>query len=328
MYKTFRINNLVIKICLISFCFLFFNACRNESKQEVSALSTDNQTLSELKKINQILTTGQPLPPEEFESLKKIYGKYPNDSQVRNVYQSALIKRDDWISLEKFIGEIPVAERTRADQLNLAKVYLKLGRYQNLVELMKPPAQANPNDADFNSLLGFGYFYLGQNEEAAKHLDLVWNKLLQEKRTDEITTRGMIYFRQNNYPKAIEVLDKAIEINPQNSTATNTLSRIYAIQNNSEKAEEFRKRTAEIHQKGEESDAKAIKNVKLLYDLQTAWKEKKYFEVIELAKQILPEADEKNKPALYQYIAESYKALGKNEEAKAAIAELEKLKKQ
>jgi tetratricopeptide (TPR) repeat protein len=326
MSETFRIKNLLFKFILISLSLLI--SCQSESNQNDSPPTKDDQTLSEIARINQVLTTGQPLTPADFESLKKIFEKYPKDSQVRNIYQSALVKREDWISLEKFIGEIPPNELSRSDQLNLAKVYLKLGRYQDLIDLMKPLAEATPNDTDFNSLLSFGYFYLGQNEEAARHLDLVWNKLLKEKRADEITTRGMIYFRQNNYPKAIEVLEKAIEINSQNATATNTLSRIYAAQNNAEKAEEFRKKTAEIHQKGEEFEAKAIQNVEMIYKLQTAWKEKNYSEVIELAQKILPESDEKNKAALYQYIAESYKALGKNVEAKAALAELQKLKNQ
>lgn len=325
MSETFRIKHLFYKLILISLGLLI--SCQSASQKNHLSPSIDNQTLSEITRINRILTTEQPLISSDFESIKKIYEKYPQDLQVRNVYQSALVKREDWVSLEKFIGTIPANERSRSDQLNLAKVYLKLGRYQDLVDLIKPLAEATPTDADFNGLLSFGYFYLGQNNEAAKHLDLIWEELLQKKRTDEITTRGMIYFRQNDYPKAIATLEKAIEINPDNATATNTLSRIYAAQNNSEKAEEFRKKTEEIHQKGEEFEAKSIQNVELIYQLQTAWKEKRYSEVIELAQKILPESDEKNKPALYQYLAESYKALGKNKEANAALVELEKLKK-
>lgn len=325
MSETLLTKHLLFKFILILLCVL--PACRNASQHNDLSPEKDNQTLSEIARINQFLTTGQPLPPSDFESLKMIYEKHPQDSQVRNVYQSALVKREDWVSLEKFIDEIPVDVRSRSDQLNLAKVYLKLGRYQNLVDLIKPLAESNKYDLDFNGLMSFGYFYLGQNDEAAKHLDLVWEKLLQEKRADEITTRGMIYFRQNNFPKAIEVLEKSLEINPNNATATNTLSRIYTAQNNLEKAEQFRRKTTEIHQKGEEFEAKAIQNVEKIYKLQTAWKEKKYSEVIELAQKILPESEEKNKPVLYQYIAESYKALGKYEEAKAALVELEKLKK-
>jgi len=327
MSETFRVNHLLIKYFFVLTCFLLFVSCQSDAKQDVSLLAADKQALAELTRINQILATGQPFAPADFESLKKIYEKYPDDSKVRNVYQSALVKREDWVSIENFINRIPAAEQTRADQLNLGKVYLKLGRFQELIDLMKPLAETAKTDTDFNALLGFGYFYSGQNDEAAKYFDNVWETIVSEKRVDEITTRGMIYFRQNNFPKAIETFKKSLEINPQNSAATNILSRIYAIENNPEKAEEFRRKTAEIHQKGEESEAKAMQRVSLYYDLQNAWKDKKYSEVIILANRILPEADEKNKPALYQYIAESYKALGNTEEAAAALKELEKLKK-
>lgn len=327
MSETLRVNHLLIKYFFVLICSLLFISCQSDAKQEVSALSGDKQAIAELSRINQILASGQPFAPADFESLKKIYEKYPDDTQIRNTFQSALVKREDWVSIEKFINRIPAAERTRADQLNLGKVYLKLGRFQELIDLMKPLAETAKGDTDFNALLGFGYFYAGQNDEAARYFDNVWEAIISEKRVDEITTRGMIYFRQNNFPKAIETFEKSLEINPQNSTATNILSRIYAAQSNSEKAEEFRRRTAEIHQRGEESEAKAMRQVSLYYDLQNAWKDKKYSEVIALANRILPEADEKNKPALYQYIAESNKALGKMPEAEAALKEMEKLKK-
>lgn len=303
--------------------FFAFAGCQSKEMP----VSVDAQTQNELSRINRLLTTSQPLQPNDFDSLKKIYEKYPKDAQVRNLYKSALIVRKDWTSLENFIKEIPENERSREDRINLARVYLRLGRHQDLIDFAKPLAEKDKTDVEFNSLLGFGYFYLGQTDEAAKYLDTVWGKILSEKRADEITTRGLIYFRQNNFPKAIEILEKSLEINPQNATATNALSRIYAAQNNPEKAEEFRKKTTELHEKTEESESMAMRRVNVYYDLQTAWNEKKYAEVIELAQKILPEADEKNKPALYQFIAESYKALGKPEEARSALLELEKLKK-
>jgi tetratricopeptide (TPR) repeat protein len=327
MLKTFRVNYFIIQFILILSLILSGISCQSNAKQDDALLAEDKQAMAEITRINRNLATEQPLLPADFESLRKIYEKYPQTEKVRNIYQSALVKREDWVLLEKFINEIPADQRTRADQLNLGKVYLKLGRYEDLIAMFKPLADANPNDADFNSLLGFGYFHLGQNDEAAAYLDRIWETIVSEKRIDEMTTRGLIYFRQKNYPKTIEVLEKAFEIHPLNSTATNTLSRAYTANNNLEKAEEFRKKTAEIHRNAEEFEARSMRNVGLIYDLQTAWTEKKYSEVISLANRILPDAQEKNKPALYQYIAESYKAMGMKTEAEAALKELEKFEK-
>jgi tetratricopeptide (TPR) repeat protein len=303
-------------------CLMFFVSCQNATQKE----TPDAKAKTELSRISQILTIGQPLTPQDFESIKQIREKYPKSVEVRNIFQSALVKRGDWESLAKLIGEIPAAERKREDNLNLAKSYLKLGRYREEIDLLKPLADANQKDADYNSLLAFGYFYLGQNEEAAKYLDAVWDALLQNKKTDEINTRGMIYFRQKNYGKAIETFKKSLEINENDISANNTLSRIYAAQGDSKQAEIYRLKTEKAHESVGASETKASRFVQNSYQLEDAWKTKRYDEVITLARQMIPDADEKNKPALYQYMAESYKALGKPDEAQKVLVEAQNLK--
>lgn len=303
-------------------CLTFFISCQNAARTE----TPDAKAKSELSRINQILTVGQPLTPQDFESIKQIREKYPNSVDVRNVYQSALIKRGDWENIAKLIVEIPATERKREDILNLAKSYLKLGRYREEIDLLKPFADANQKDADYNSLLAFGYFYLGQTDEAAKYLDAVWDVLLQNKRTDEINTRGMIYFRQKNFEKAIETFKKTLEFDEHDISANNTLSRIYAAQGDARQAEIYRLKTEKAHEAVGAGEAKASRFVQNSYQLEDAWKAKRYDEVINLARQMLADAGEANKPALYQYMAESYKALGKPDEAQKVLNEAQNLK--
>ncbi|MET0752906.1 MAG: tetratricopeptide repeat protein [Pyrinomonadaceae bacterium] len=318
MFRNFLSKNpLKVRHCIFLLCLTFFISCQNAARTE----TPDAKTKNELSRINQILTTGQPLTPQDFESIKQIREKYPNSVEVRNVYQSALVKRGDWESIAKLIGEIPATERKREDNLNLAKSYLKLGRYQEEIDLLKPLADANQKDADYNSLLAFGYFYLGQTPEAAKYLDAVWDALVQNKKIDEINTRGMIYFREKNYEKAIETFKKTLEINENDISANNTLSRIFAAQGNSEQAEIYRSKTEKAHESIGANETKASRFVQNSYQLEDAWKAKRYDEVISLARQMLADAGEANKPALYQYMAESYKALGKPDEAQKVLAE-------
>lgn len=327
MSSNFRYKNLPkAKYCILILCLAFFISCQSAAQKETSLLAQDSKTKIELSRINQDLTAGFPLTSPDFESIKQIREKYPNSSEVRNVYQSALVKRNDWESLVKLIGDIPASERKREDQLNLAKSYLKLGRYQDEVALLKPLAESNPKDTDYNSLLAFGYFYLGQNEEAAKYLDAVWDALLQNKKIDEINTRGMIYFRQKNYPKAIEIFKKSLEINADDISANNTLSRIFAAQGDLPQAEIYRLKTESAHESIGASETKASRFVQNSYQLEDAWKAKRYDEVISLARQMIAGANEKNKPALYQYLIESYKALGKPEEAQKVLVEAQNLK--
>lgn len=289
-------------------------------------MAQDARAKSELTRISQALTAGYPLTPPDFEQVKQIREKYPHSVEVRNVYQSALIKRGDFESLVKLIEAIPFKERTREDHLNLAKSYLKLGRYQDAVDLVKPLQEAAPTDAELNSLLAFGYFYQGQTDDAAKYLDNIWDAIVQNKRIDEINTRGLIYFRQKDYAKAIETFKKSLEINADDISANNTLSRIYAAQGDAGQAETYRLKTEKAQDAISENETKASRTVQNLYRLEDAWKAKRFDEVISLARQSLPDASEKNKPALYQYLAESYKALGKPEEAQKVLVEAQNLK--
>lgn len=308
------------------FCLMSLIACQAPVQKETNIPAQDAKAKSELNRIGQIVNGGQPLAPQDFESLKQIRQKYPNAVEVRNVYQNALVKRDDWENLIKLINEIPAAERKREDNLNLAKSYVKLGLYREEIELLKPLVESNPQDIDYNSLLALGYFYLGQNEEAAKYLDAVWDALVQNKRSDEINVRGIIYFRQKNYASAIETFKKTLEINEYDIPANNTLSRVYAAQGNAEQAEIYRVKTENAQTLHSAKELKASRTVQNSYQLEDAWKAKRYEEVIALARQMIPDADDKNKPVLYQYMAESYKATGRNEEARKALAEAQNLK--
>ena len=59
--------------------------------------------------------------------------------------------------------------------------------------------------------------------------------------------------------------------------------------------------------------------VEKIYKLQEAYKAKRFQEVINIANEILPEADAKNKAALYQFLYNSHKALGQQEEAQEVL---------
>ncbi len=316
-------------LCILLLCLAFLSACQSVEEKESAALKQDAQVLSQLAQINNSIAATRSISPENFAVLKTIREKYPNASEVRQTYKNSLIIREDWMALENFLNEKPLAELSAEDRQTLGKVYVKSGKYERAVETLKPLADANPNDVETRSLLGLSYFYLDKNEEAGAQLDSVWDKIIAEKRVDEITTRGIIYLRQNNFPKAIETLKKANEINPSSAAANNALSQVYARSGDAEQAEIYRAKTVEINDKAAAETFEASRRVQQIYALETAWKAKNYQEVINLAKQILPTAVEKSqKIVLYQYLFESYKALGNQTEANKALTEAQKSQQQ
>ncbi|MGI9054843.1 MAG: tetratricopeptide repeat protein [Pyrinomonadaceae bacterium] len=315
--------------CILLFCLAFLCACQSAAEKESAALKQDAPVLSQLAQINNAINTTRSISPENFAALKTIREKYPNALEVRQTYKNALVIREDWQALEKFLTEKPLAELSAEDRQTLGKVYVKSGKYEQAIETLKALAEANPNDVETRSLLGLSFFYLDKNEEAGAQLDSVWDKIIAEKRIDEITTRGIIYSRQNNFPKAIETLKKAVEINPSSAAANNALAQVYARSGDAEQAEIYRAKTVEINDNAAALTFEASRRVQQIYELETAWKAKNYQEVINLANRILPTAVEKNqKIVLYQYLFESNKALGNQAEANNALTEAQKLQQQ
>ena len=314
-----------IKLILTAVCLLGLIACQTKVERDAAALAADKPALAEIKRINTNLSSGQTISQSDVDALNKLREKYAASTEVRQALQAAFIKRGDWAAAEKLVGEIPESEQTNADRLTLAKIYFKLGRFQEAADTLGklPPDKAIELEA--KSLLGQALFYLGRTDEAAQTIDSIWEQILLQKKTDEVTLRGMIYFHQGNYDKAVETLKKAIEITPENISATNALSRVYAAKGDAANAEIYQTRTQRGNAFAAATEKKKSRLVPLFYELEDAFKSKKYNEVISLTRRILPDADEKNRAALYQYLAAAYQAQGNQTEANNALAEAAKL---
>lgn len=306
--------------------FAAFLACAGNATSD-SIPPDDRQSTVELSRIRQSLDRGATLLPADFEALKAIYAKYPRVRPVGELYRSALIKRGDWETLEKLITTTPPAERLPDDTKNLARVYFKLGRFDEAIEAAGPLAKTIPVDLEMNGIVAGSYFSLGKYPEAAAQIDRHWDAIIAAKRVDDMIVRGMIHSRNKESDQAIAVLLKANEFAPDNVTTLNALARTYNDSGNTEKAEEFRKLTESVQERKTQNERMAMQEVRLIYELQASWEAKNYAEVIRLARLALPIAGRSNQAALYKYIAEANKALGRDDDARAALAELEKLKR-
>jgi hypothetical protein len=66
------------------------------------------------------------------------------------------------------------------------------------------------------------------------------------------------------------------------------------------------------------------RRVQQILELENAWNAKNYAKVIELVNLLLPTERPERKSTLYQYLAESHRALGNQREAEAAMTEARK----
>lgn len=320
MKKGFAINNTKLKLCLILLSLGLLVSCQTD---EESALKADASASQAINQANIFLQNRQKLSPENFDKIKKIYKQYPTSKTVQDTYRAALIIKEDWAILVDFFKQIPESKLTVEDKINLAKAYIKLGRYNDSSETLKP--LAGQNNLEVKTLLANAYFHLGKYDESKRLIDENWQQILNEKKSDEIALRGMIYFYQGDTEKAIETLNKSIEFNPDHLPSYNGLSRVYASKGEQTKAEENLKKVQEIFNKVTADERRKTIMVEKSYKLQDAYQAKRFQEVIDLANELLPEADAKTKVVLYQFQYNSFQALGKQTEAQEVLLKAKQL---
>lgn len=289
-------------------------------------MQNDTEAKLVVNKASQVFKSGKKPSNKEFEEIRSIYKKYPNSESARQTYKSALILRDDWGALEDVLTKEDSSKLSNEDKKTLAKVYVKLGKFQRALGVINPLAEENPNDTELKGLAGLSYFNTGEMDEAGKQFDSVWDELIKNKSYQEISVRGIIYFRQNDLPKAIETLETALEINPRHVSTNNTLSRIYAKKGDVDKAEKYREKTTKAQEIIKNETFAKSKQVDKIYELEGAWKKKSYQEVISLSKEMLTSTtDKKQKSVLYQYLYKSYQALGMQTEAQNVLKQAQQL---
>lgn len=306
-------HGLKLKFCLFVTAGLFVSCQTNDE----SALKNDRSALQTISQVNASIQNEQRLSPDLFERMKQVYERYPTAPSAHDAYRSALMIRKDWAALVEFFQRQPESTLKLDDKLTLAKALLKLGRYEDAVESIAPLVVQDNFEA--KCLLANAYFHLGRYDEAKTLLDKNWQEILNEKKIDEITMRGMIYFYQHEFDKAIETMNRSIEIDPDHYPALNGISRVYAAKGDRTKAGEILKRVQQIVDKKTAEAKRGTKLVELSQKLKEAYDAKRFQEVIDIANEMLREADAKDKVTLYQFQYESYVALGKQKEAQVVL---------
>jgi len=302
----------------------FLSGCEKPVSNSAAQLERDPAAKSELARINALLSSARPVTRLDIESLDRLREKYPDSALVRPLLQSALIRRGDWGAAEKVFTDIPESERTAADKLNLAKIYLKQGRFAEAESLLKMLLTDGADKFDVIAFLGQAQFYGGKLDEAAKNFESVQSELIAKKRTEELTLLGTIYFRRGENDRAIDILTKAIAASPEDLSANNALSRVYAAAGDHAKAETFRAKVESINAVIAAEEKRKSRLIPIYYQLEDAYAAKDYDKVITLVRKMEAESDPATRSTLYQYLAAAYQGLGKDAEAKTAREEAAK----
>ena len=292
---------------LLGLALLF--ACTDNTGRDKQLLAKDRDAIARLGEINTALSQTQQITPENFAALVRLREKYPAAPEIAMTYKAALVAREDWETLEKLLVASG-GPQDRADQLMLAKVRIKLGKYADSLEILKRIGPADASDLDYHSLCANAYANLGDNGPAAAELDGVWQPIIEKRRLDDMNLRGMIYFREKNYEKAIETFKSVLQFSPSDTVAANMLSRVYSASGDAKTAEVFRQTSEKAHEDNNIDELKKIQFASLAAKIKAAWDQKQYDEVISLGEQMLPLADAQNRPAVEKYIDAARTAAG------------------
>ena len=304
---------------------LLIASCSDSAENDTQRLSRDSSAASELNRINALLSASRPVTRADLDSLSRLREQYPKAASVRQMLQAALIRREDWAAAEKLIAEIPEAERSDVDRLNLGKIYIKQGKFTEAQEILAP-LRSGESRIEATALLGQAQLFGGALDESIATFESVRSDLVGAKRADDLALLGLAYLRRGDHARAIDVLRQTIEIAPENISANSALGRAYAAAGDVQNAATYQAKLDQINSRTASDEKKKARLVPMYYQLEDAYAAKDFDKVIALVDQIKPEADDGIRATLYQYLAAAYRAQGKEAEAQNALNEAAKIK--
>jgi predicted Zn-dependent protease len=310
--------------CIVSIAVI--SACGGKVERDQASFEKDRVALTDVRRIGALISRSQKVEQRDLDLLKNIHAKYPKADEVRQTLQFALQLREDWDALEKLLTEKPESDSTQQEQIFLAKVYLKLGKYSNASRIAGPKADSAPNDLELNSIAGRAWYYEGKYDDAARAFDRVWDALISSKQLDEVMMRGMIYFYKGDNVRAIDTLKKTLAIYPEYAAGNNALSRIYAASGDQKQADIYRVKAEQSHAMQTAEEARRMRLVSRSLELESAFAAGRYGESVKIARELLLSADASQKPVLYEYLGKAYQAMGNETEAQAAFQEAARLR--
>lgn len=257
-------------------------------------------------------------------TLEALRQAYPQDEAVWTTLRGVYLERKDWAGVLR-LEEGRTASRSPAEARDLAAVQINTGRFTDAAAVLEPMVAAQPRNAELARLLGHALFSLGDYDRAAPLLDTAMAGLPPGEAAEAATSRGLIHFYRGKPREAEEVLRKATTLAPDHLPAYNALGRLLASRGAERESQAMFKRAREI-----QAAATALEQRRLLLGslsgmVNPAFAQGRYPEAESLLLRMIEEADPRQKPQLFRFLAQVRKAAGRGAEAEAALREAERL---
>jgi len=195
----------------------------------VEALQSDKSGLDAVDKGNALAAEGK--YDEAIAIFEEFLVKYPELYQIRLNIASAYGKKGDvaraesefGIALEKSDPADPAAPKDKITAIRalsgLGELALKSGDFEKASGYFARALDISPEDEAAAYNVGEIFFSNQKNDDAIKYFELA----IKIKNTwpKPYYRLGLVYLNKGDYPKAIENLNKFLELDPQNPEAPN-----------------------------------------------------------------------------------------------------------
>jgi tetratricopeptide (TPR) repeat protein len=204
----------------------------------VEALQSDKSGLEAIDKGNALAAEGR--IDEAIAVFDEFLVKYPDLYQVRLNVASACMKKGDTaraeteygIVLEKALPADPAAKKDDASAIRalsgLGELALKNGDFEKARQHFTRALEISPEDEAAAYNVGEIFFSNQKNDEAVHYFELA----IKIKNTwpKPYYRIGLVYLNKGDYPKALEYLNRFVELDPQNTEAANVKNIISTLE--------------------------------------------------------------------------------------------------
>jgi len=205
---------------------------------DVEALQSDTAGLDAIDKGNALAAEGR--FDEAIAVFDEFLVKYPDLYQVRLNIASASVKKGDTIRAEKEYGivlekSLPTDPAAKTDKTSairalsgMGELALRSGDFESASKHFSQALEISPEDEAAAYNVGEIFFSNQKNDEAVRYFEMA----IKIKNTwpKPYYRLGLVYLNKGDYPKALEYLNKFVELDPQNPEVPNVKNIIVTLE--------------------------------------------------------------------------------------------------
>ncbi len=173
-----------------------------------------------------------------------------SDQVVLYLYLSSLYEDGkDMVKAEKIIREgIALFPRNTDLHYALGTILEKVNRFEESIQSMEKVLALDPQNADALNFIGYSYADRGMHLDRAEQM-IVQALKIKPDNGYILDSLGWVYFKKNQYTKALNQLKRALELLPDDPNIIEHMGDVYLKIGQSKKAAEFYRKAAKIDPK-------------------------------------------------------------------------------